>query len=136
MKYTKFVVDKTISKVTKNQALRSAVKTIIGSIFAVLTIIFTIVFSRAGIMVGAGAIGIYMFSTMYGTISEMANTSLVSLNINTNSTVASSMVNSMDMLSGVTGLLPIVIVAAVMIPMMLTLMGAIGGRGMFDGGAM
>ena len=134
MKYTKFVVDKTISKVTKNPALRSGVKTIIGSIFAVLTIIFAIVFSRAGIMIGAGIIGIYMFSTMYGTISETMNTSFVSANMNTG--VTSAMSNSLDMMSGVTGLLPIVIIAAIMIPMMLTLMGAIGGRGMFDGGAM
>jgi len=135
MKYTKFVVDKTISKVTKNQALRSAVKTIIHLIFAVLTIIFTIVFSRVGIMIGAGLIGIYMFSTLYGTISETMNTSLISGNLSSSSTVGAVMVNSIDMMSGVTGLLPIVIIAAVMIPMMLTLMGVISGRGSY-GGAM
>lgn len=134
MKYTKFVVDKTISKVTKNQALRSGVKTIISLIFAVLTIIFSVVFSRVGIMIGAGLIGIYMFSTMYGTISETMNTSFVSANMNTG--VTSAMSNSLDMMSGITGLLPLVIVAGVMIPMILGLMGAIGGRGMFDGGAM
>ena len=135
MKYTKFVVDKTISKVTKNSALRSAVKTIIHLIFAVLTIIFTIVFSRVGIMIGAGLIGIYMFSTLYGTISETMNTSLISGNLSSSSTVGAVMVNSIDMMSGVTGLLPIVIIAAVMIPMMLTLMGVISGRGSY-GGAM
>ena len=135
MKYTKFVVDKTISKVTKNQALRSAVKTIIHLIFAVLTIIFTIVFSRVGIMIGAGLIGIYMFSTLYGTISETMNASLISGNLSSSSTVGAVMVNSIDMMSGVTGLLPIVIIAAVMIPMMLTLMGVISGRGSY-GGAM
>jgi len=134
MKYTKFVVDKTISKVTKNQALRSVVKAIIGSIFVVLELIFKIILSPVGIMIAAGIGGIYIFSTLYGTISETMNTSLVSANMNTG--VTSAMSNSLDMMSGVTGLLPIVIIAAIMIPMMLTLMGAIGGRGMFDGGAM
>ena len=133
MRYTKFVIDHTISRVTKNPVLRATVKTTGGGIYTILKGMFGILFSPIGAMIAAGVIGIYMFSTLYGTLTDVMSSSFVSANMNT--TTSSVFASSFNMLSSTTGMFPLVVVAIGGIIPILFITRMLGSD-MFRGGAM
>jgi hypothetical protein len=134
MRYTKFFINQTISKVKSNPALRKVAMTgyraMHGTGKAGLGLL-GLLFHPVAMGIIAAIIGIYMVFTLMGTMtSVMANmTSSTSTQFATNSVYGSTF----SAFSGVTSLLPIVILAVVGMAAIVPMLGFISGSGRYGG---
>lgn len=123
MRYTKFFINQTISRITKNPMLRATARSTIGVGKGTGKLLISIIFNPAVMGLGAAAIGIYMVFTIFGSIS----TTLTNMTSSTSSVGVSSVyASSFEMLSSTSSMLPILVLAIAGIFPMLFILRLLG----------
>lgn len=108
MRYTKFFINKTISRITKNPKLRAAARSTLGIGKGTGKLLIAIIFNPAIMGIGAALVGIYTMFTIFGNMS----TTLTNMTSSTSTTGISSVyASSFNMLSSTSSMLPIVVFA-------------------------